>query len=544
MAGVGFELKKLFTARTAAGHIRAYSYSAMITAGPFALLTLMILGVQLLYHICGTPDAVTGVFVASVVYSFIFSQVISGGFTMVLTRYVADCLSVAHWQDVTSSLFGIGAILEVICGISGAIFLWGSPLPLLTKWLAYLFFAMLTFVWAEGVYLSAIKNYKRLLLGYFLGVLISFGLAYVLLFYGTSLMGADQAGLLAVDMGMAFIMLFFLLCITAHFGLPSEGMSFAFLPYYERHWRLFFISFFYMLGLFLPNIIIWQGPLGVSVADTFRYAPIYDVLTFYAFLSILPLMMMFVVSVETNFYDRYASYFIAVTRKGNFRSINDARKNLLYTLWFEMRHIVEFQLVFTLVWLALGSYLLSFAGITYGQINMFNVLLFGAFFTGLLQLVYILFIYFDYQQDVLYISAFFAVSNIVLGIIGLLFFGEPSYGFTFFVASATSCLLGFWRLSHFAKRINYFVFCSQPVFYMPPHGILTKIAEKLYGARYVNLELLGVEQEEAEQEKMREQKIQQAMNQKAPEDMDEIRDSINEIESGDTIKKIENDNKK
>ena len=43
---------------------------------------------------------------------------------------------------------------------------------------------------------------------------------------------------------------------------------------------------------------------------------------------------------------------------------------------------------------------------------------------------------------------------------------------------------------------------------------------------------------------MREQKIQQARNQKAPEDMDEIRDSINEIESGDTIKKIENDNKK
>ena len=41
MAGVGFELKKLFTARTAAGHIKAYTYSAIITTGPFALLTGM-----------------------------------------------------------------------------------------------------------------------------------------------------------------------------------------------------------------------------------------------------------------------------------------------------------------------------------------------------------------------------------------------------------------------------------------------------------------------------------------------------------------------
>ena len=53
MAGVGFELKRLFSARTAAGHIKAYSYSAIVTTGPFALLTSMVLAIPTLFQVYG-----------------------------------------------------------------------------------------------------------------------------------------------------------------------------------------------------------------------------------------------------------------------------------------------------------------------------------------------------------------------------------------------------------------------------------------------------------------------------------------------------------
>ena len=169
---------------------------------------------------------------------------------------------------------------------------------------------------------------------------------------------------------------------------------------------------------------------------------------------VLPLMTMFVVTVETNFYERYAHYFTYITQKGNFREIDDARKDLLHTLWFELRHIIEFQLVFTLVALAVGNYLLSWSGITYNQVNMYNVLLFGAFFTGLLQLVYILLVYFDYQKSVLSLSAVFFLSNLVLGLWGLYFGGTYSYGFTFFLAAALSFIWAFIksRANFWAKR--------------------------------------------------------------------------------------------
>lgn len=485
MAGVGFELKKLFTARTAAGHLRAYSYSVIITAGPFFLLTSMVLAIQFLFHSLGIKGESAELFTASVIYSFVFSQILSSGFTMVLTRYLADSLSLGRYQDIMASLFGMGAILTVLSGLTAGAFFWGSPLPAGTKWLAYLFFAQQMLVWTENVYLSAVKQYKRLLLSYLAGVMISIALAAWLLTSSSLL--PEQAGLLAVNAGMGLMVLLLLLHIAAYFGAPEGGMNFAFLPYLERHWRLFFISFSYMAGLFLPNILIWQGPWGVEIGGTFRYAPVYDVVTFYAFLSILPLMTMFVVSVETTFYERYSVYFSYITRKGNFREIDDARKDLLHTLWFELRHIVEFQLVFTLIFLALGGYILSEAGITSSQVNMFQVILFGAFFTGLFQLICILMVYFDYQQEVLRVALWFLGSHFLFGMLGLHVFGEASYGFTFFLAAAGSFLFGFCRLNHFAGRINYFVFCAQPVFYCPPAGWLTRLVRWLYGDRYVDL---------------------------------------------------------
>ena len=64
---------------------------------------------------------------------------------------------------------------------------------------------------------------------------------------------------------MGVLALFFFLYVTSRFGLPRDGMLFAFLPYLGRHGRLFIGAFGYTLGLFLPNIIIWQGPWGVLI---------------------------------------------------------------------------------------------------------------------------------------------------------------------------------------------------------------------------------------------------------------------------------------
>ena len=485
MAGVGFELKRLFRARTAAGHLKAYSYSAIVTTGPFVLLTSMVLAVQLLFIAYGAGDDESAVFLGAVIYSFIFSQLLSSGFTIVLTRYLADCITVQHYRDVTPSMFGMSAILLVLGTIAAVIFFWNKPLAFELKLLSHVFFSELLLIWVGGVYLTAVKKFKYLIVGYLVGVLIS--LLLTVLFLETSWLPPTEGALLSVDVGMGVLALFFFLYVTSRFGLPRDGMLFAFLPYLGRHGRLFIGAFGYTLGLFLPNIIIWQGPWGVLIHGTFLYAPRYDVVVFYALLSILPLMTIVVVKVETQFYERYAHYFGAITHGGNLHLIEDSRKDLLYSMWFEMRQALEFQFVFTLIFLALGNYILSFAGLDYNAINMYNVILFASFFVGTLQIFMIMLEYFDFQKGVWRIGAIAAVGNIAFGIISL-WLGDKSYGFGFFLASALALAYGVWLLRRFSNGINYYVFCAQPVFYQADAGIFWTIAHLLYGDKLPDLE--------------------------------------------------------
>ena len=490
MAGVGFELRRLFRARTAAGHLKAYSYSVIVTTGPFVLMAAMVLAVQLLFRLAGVGQEESGLFLGAVIYSFVFSQLLSCGFTIVLTRYLADCITVRHYRDVTASMYGMGAVLLVLGSAASVLFFWGKPVAFEVKLLAHLFFCNLLLIWTGSVYLTAVKRFKYLISGYAAGVAMSLALAA--LFLRLAWLSPTADALLGLNIGMGALVLFFFLYVTSSFGLPRTGMLFAFLPYLGRHWRLFVGSFGYTLGLFVPNIIIWQGPWGVLVAGTFLYAPRYDVLVFYTLISTLPLMAMFVVKVETHFYERYAQYFQAVTRGGNFRAIEDGREDLLYVMWFELRQAMEFQFVFTLVFLALGGYVLSFAGLDYNMVNMFNVLLFAAFFVGALQVMLILLEYFDFQSGVWKTGAVALAANGVFGAISLCL-GEKTYGFGFFLASALALAYGTYALIRFVSRFNYYVFCAQPVFYRASGGIFQKLARALYGDRLPDLERMEKE---------------------------------------------------
>ena len=103
MAGIGFELKRLFDRRTLTGQTMAYGYSAIITAGPFALLTSMVLLIQLLFVQYGVAKGAGQLYTASVIYPFVFSQLLTCGFAMVITRYLADKLYQGEYENVTAS---------------------------------------------------------------------------------------------------------------------------------------------------------------------------------------------------------------------------------------------------------------------------------------------------------------------------------------------------------------------------------------------------------------------------------------------------------
>ncbi|MDR3588267.1 MAG: exopolysaccharide Pel transporter PelG [Negativicutes bacterium] len=479
MAGIGFELKKLFLDKSTIGYLRAYSYTAIVTTGPFVLMTSMVLIIQLMLYIFDTPYYDNQLFIASVVYPFIFSQVFSSSFAMLITRYIADKLYSRQFEDVLPSLFGVLALALAVAAVPAVLFFWNKPLSIEMKLATFVLYMELIVIWIEGVFLTALKDYKKIIQSYARGALIAVFLALAVLI--TRKTETILGVLLAMDIGVCFIATMLMVNIKRFFRQTS-WRQYLFLPYLENHFSLFMTSLFYTVSLYVPNIMIWTGPLAVLVADTYVYAPVYDVATFYAFVSILPIMIVFVTFTELHFYNKYATYFQLITEKGNFKEIEDARADLLHVLWSELRNLIEFQLIFTIIFLALGNFLLPKIGLTYASLNMYNLLVLGAYCIGILQVIVTVLLYVEDRRGSVGITFLFLATNIAFNYVSLQL-GENTYGFGFFLAAFISLAVALWRLRYFAKRIDYFVFCSQPVFSNMQPGFLTRFTNKLYPAK-------------------------------------------------------------
>ena len=60
--------------------------------GPFILCTIVIVAVLLFLNLMNVPFKEKELFIATVVYAFIFAQIIASGFKMIITRYISDML--------------------------------------------------------------------------------------------------------------------------------------------------------------------------------------------------------------------------------------------------------------------------------------------------------------------------------------------------------------------------------------------------------------------------------------------------------------------
>lgn len=476
MAGIGFELKKLFSKKGLLNNIKAYLYSTMVTIGPFILCTTMITFLQILLKFLDIDFKNRELFLATTVYAFIFSQIISSGFAMIITRYIADKLYKSEFEDILSSLYGVIIINLVIGGILGLLFLYNKKLDFYIKITSYLLYIQLIIMWLLTVYLTALKDFIKIFKGYISGVITSILLAYVLLKFSN--INSTLSLLISLDLGIFMIITLLFSYIKTFFKISSKKY-FMFLNYIDKYPELFFTNFFYILSVYIHNFIFWQSKIRVIVENTYVYAPIYDVPTFYAFISIMPSMIIFVVSIETVFYKKYRAYYSLVTGNGNFNDIENARKNMTKVLWSELRNIMQLQLGFSILAIVLGNIFLPRIGIIQLSLDIFNILVLATYSNSIYLIILLIMLYFEDRKGAILSSIIFLITNITFTNITLNY-GETYYGLGFFISAFITLIFAVSRLIYFIRNIHYFTFCSQPIVYREKRGIFTYINDKIY----------------------------------------------------------------
>ena len=115
MAGVGFELKKVFRENGGLlNSLRGFSLTAVITEGPMILTMVMLWGNRMLLKMNHGTFRQEEIYLFSITYVMIFSLILSNSVLMFVDRFISDCIYQKKIDSILPSFFGIILVLNLI----------------------------------------------------------------------------------------------------------------------------------------------------------------------------------------------------------------------------------------------------------------------------------------------------------------------------------------------------------------------------------------------------------------------------------------------
>lgn len=163
MAGIGFELKRLFKRKGLFATMRAYGYAGIVCTGPMLLGVLLQVGILVLCGLWGVGRANQDLLVCMVTYTLLVSLTLTSFFSMPVTRFLADMLFAEREEEVLPSFWGSNAIMLVVGTVLYGVFLLFSGATLLQGLLCLWLFNIMIVNWNGMSYLTAIKDYRGIL---------------------------------------------------------------------------------------------------------------------------------------------------------------------------------------------------------------------------------------------------------------------------------------------------------------------------------------------------------------------------------------------
>lgn len=205
------------------------------------------------------------------------------------------------------------------------------------------------------------------------------------------------------------------------------------------------------------------------------YCMKYDVPCFFASLTIVPFLIIFVVSLEVNFYKAYRRYFDTIQYGGALSNIRLERTGMEKTLFRELAHVFEVQFFVEILCISFVGNFLGAVGFDREMLIIFRYLCFGYCFYMLLKSLIILMLYFDDRKGACLFSFVFAMLSVLFSVIAL-HFDIEAYGLGFLLAAVITSAGGLVYLHRYILKLEYHIFCEQPLFYEEGNGIFQRMS--------------------------------------------------------------------
>ncbi len=456
MAGIGFVLRKLTTRDDFIGVVRAYTHSVVVAVGPWILAVI-----ALAYISFRSSDLVgrgeINAFYAILIYNFLFSFLLSAPIYMIAARYTADCLFRRDASPVPGIFLTSNLYLALVAVVLATIFyVFFATMPPFATFLSVINFVVLCELWLAMLYLTSIRNFRSITLSWLVGVMIAIILAaFLVRTYRITGM------LIAINGGFIFIL------AAIKSGILAE-YNFRYLfprdfSYYLNHYKgLFWSGFLLFAGMWVDKVIMWNSSDAIVHLNNLRTYPTYDGAMFLSYLSIVPVMGLFIFSLETNFYDSYVQYIRNIETNTPLAFIEKERKNMIVKLLENGRTFLVLQGSCTAVAICAAPLFYNWVAYDYMQLGIFRLGALGAFFNALNLFLVIFFSYFDSQENMLKLTGTMFITNTVFTLI-FRDLGFAYYGYGYCLSMIVSFCIGALLFTRFLNRMTYFIFIANVV---------------------------------------------------------------------------------
>jgi uncharacterized membrane protein len=453
MAGIGFTLRKLAAQDNLIGLVRASVHSAFASTGPW-LCTVIALGLLMAVSERITSTDLIFEFRAIIVYNFCFSLVFSAPIFMVITRYLADAI---HRKNVTTApgvlLGGLMLAYGIQLPIATAFYFGVTTLSAETALCTVLNFMLVTSIWIVSVFLTALKDYRTVSYAFVGGTVIAIIAAGFL---------GEYYGLIGLINGFSIglALTFFTLMARVFSEYPYRlRKPFAYLGYFRRYWELAAAGFLYNIAVWVDKWIMWFAPERERLDSGLILHSHYDSAMFLAFLTIVPAMAMFVLSIETRFFIHYLQFYRDILNQAAFRRIQANHKALQESTLLSARNFLILQGSLILILLLYASPILEAIKYSALQLGIFRYGILGAFFHTMMLFLTIILSYFDCRKAPLVIYGIFLVTNMAGTWIGLQL-GFPYYGTGYAFASVVSFSVAATYTVGYIRKLPYHTFIT------------------------------------------------------------------------------------
>lgn len=451
MAGIGFALRKLTRRDDLIGVIQGYAHSALAATGPW-LFTVAALGTISVLTAGGTSVDEIIVFRLVVIYNFSFSLVATGPIMMVATRYLADMIFLKQVGGAVGLFIGAlvlatGTQLPIVL----AFYLLGTDLPLPLRLLAIVNFLVVSGIWLVSVFLTALKDYASITRSFFIGMAVA-AVASILL---AETFGAP--GLLGgFTLGLAVILFALIGRIFTEYPYQVSD-PFAFFGHFRKYWDLALAGFVQNLAIWIDKWIMWFAPERDYHPAGFIYYGHYDSASFLAYLTVVPAIAGFVVSVETGFFERYLRFYRDIQRHATYAKILENQRALVAQIMRGLRNLVILQGSVTFVCVAAAPALFEWSGIPAPQLAMFRIAVMGSFFHVLLMSLAVVLAYFDLRRAMLSVYVVLLVTNALFTLVTV-DLGFAYYGYGYFFSALVSFVVVAVMVGYYVSQLPFLTF--------------------------------------------------------------------------------------